>query len=73
MMRCYCFKCNNFFTTDDMDFCPICDASIDSLEECSDLDDFIEEEEENFDFDAYDEYMRNEGEVLDALKINRVR
>lgn len=72
-MRCYCFKCNNFFTADDLDECPICDASIDHLEVCDDLDEYIAEEEESFDWDEYDEYMRNESEVLDALKLNRVR
>lgn len=70
-MRIYCMNCNNFYTADDLDNCPHCEASMDSLEVCDDLDDYIDEEE--FDFDAYEEYMRNEGEVLDALKINRVR
>lgn len=72
-MRIYCMNCNNFYTADDLDNCPYCEASIDSLEACDDLDDYVAEEEDDFDFDAYDDYMRNEGEVLDIFKLNRVR
>lgn len=73
-MRFYCYKCNNFYTAEVEDLeCPYCEAVGDDIEECDDLNEYIAEEEEDFDFDAYDEYMRNEGEVLDALKLNRVR
>lgn len=73
-MRFYCLKCNEFYTADTVDLiCPYCDAVGDDIMICDDLDDYIEEEEENFDFDAYDEYMRNEAEVIDSLKLNRVR
>ncbi len=53
MNRCYCYACDNFFTADDLDMCPICNAVGDDLEMC---DDEIDE-------DGFDTYEPTEEDI----------